>query len=722
MAIEYIDRCQVIAAPAAKIREQFNNHFQTPIKTGGVNYARGWEVTTNLSYAYVSEYNANKVYIADAQNSNNPASTYVICTNSSVTSDFNRYIPDKIRTASKPSLPQNLSDTHGLHNLRGYLVPHKVSEFVSGGSVRISRAYNNAFTVNNYNMAGVDYNAAKTVKADTATRLAVDNLAEYADYIVPQIHWYYEDDNGTTQSNGNAYYFWYFFTATNVKYQKGRTLLSSVVYDIKTINAGTPYYFAFSPPYIKGDKNNYATATTNIGGIFSGEIYVDFPDDNLANARIIEQNYNNVPYVMLCNVPQTFNDYDLTPITGQVGVSAVSSQLSSTPLPNGFAGDFPAYKSVDDVIALFADYGIKLYTSMDDVLTPPPSTDGVINPDNPSEQIPYYPDNSTDTTPIEQAYITPSTFGQSCVYNPLATKDFLRWICDNTVDIGNWARLFANPVDVIMGINLYNLDIVAHDAAHVRYNAQTNILGVTSNIANYSILDGYNNIVDGGTLTLQAYYGNYADFTSMTYQMFIPFVGFTSLRACDVVNKTLHLYYAVDFATGAAVAFVNSDDKMIYSSPCTVAGKIPVSTSDKNSQIINNTLSGIGAIGGLLGGIASGNIGGGVGALLNGLGGMQLQTNYANKGSLSAVNIYKLLPAFVERTRYDLFFPSGEQQYLGAKYQGFAGAPSTQFDTLLNCVDASGFVQADVVYLTSQTATDAEKEQIITLIKSGIYL
>ena len=111
-----------------------------------------------------------------------------------------------------------------------------------------------------------------------------------------------------------------------------------------------------------------------------------------------------------------------------------------------------------------------------------------------------------------------------------------------------------------------------------------------------------------------------------------------------------------------------------------------------------------------------------MGALMGGLGGLQLQTNYSNKGSLSAVNMYKLLPAFIERTRYDLFFPSGEQQYLGAKYQAAAGAPSTQFATLLNCVDAGGFVQSDVVYLTSQTATETEKQQIIDLIKSGVYL
>ena len=84
--------------------------------------------------------------------------------------------------------------------------------------------------------------------------------------------------------------------------------------------------------------------------------------------------------------------------------------------------------------------------------------------------------------------------------------------------------------------------------------------------------------------------------------------------------------------------------------------------------------------------------------------------------------MYKLIPAFVERTRYDLFLPSNDSNYISAKYQNIAGAPSTQFDTLLHCVDAGGFVQSDVVYITSQTATETEKQQIIDLIKSGIYL
>ena len=714
MAIERLERCRVIPAPAVKIRDIFNRYFQSPTKTEGT-MDWGYDVVTSLTFDNISELNANHVYIFDAEISGSPSGTYF-----QSHADDRDYIPEKIRTKWTEYLPNTTANTRGINNLRGYLVPHTVSEFVSGGDVRISRIYNNSARINNYSSAGEVFDWSTTPLFDTAQKKAVDNLAEFADYIVPQIHWYYEDDSGTTQTNGHAYYFWYFFTATGVKYKKGKSLMTGVVHEYKRHNTRGTDYFAFSPPYIKGAGDNSGDVFT--GGVISGETYVVFPSANSSEYQVYTDIYPDVPYVMLGNYTSTISDNKLAAVTDKIGISIANEIFTADPLPNGRNGVFPAYKSVDDVIALFADYGIKLYTNIDDALTPPPSTDGVINPDDPSEPAPYYPDNSTDTTPIEQAYITPSTFGQSCVYNPLTTKDFLRWICDNTVDIGNWARLFANPVDVIMGINLYNLDIVAHDAAHVAHNAQTNILGVTSNIPNYSILDGYNNIVDGGTLTLQAYYGNYADYTSMTYQMFIPFVGFTSLRACDVVNHTLHLYYAVDFATGAAVAFVNSDDKLIYSSPCNVAGKIPVSTSDKNSQIINNTLSGISAIGGLLGGIASGNVGGGVGALLSGLGGMQMQTNYTNKGGLSAVNIYKLLPAFIERTRYDLFFPSGEQQYLGAKYQTAAGAPSTQFDTLLNCVNAGGFVQSDIVYLTSATATDAEKQQIIDLIKSGIYL
>ena len=711
MAIKNIEKFTTVKAPAVKIREQFYNYIQTYANLGlGRAISNGYSSSRVIKFVNPVEYSAGTTYIADGGARNMPSTP--VCFRGS--SPVDRFIPETIVGISYDfrQIPDDAKgSTTGVHNLRGYLTPVTVSDFVNGIG-RISRLYTYLATEN---LGGY------AVIADSSNRVIIDETDLFKDYIVPIITWYYEDNNGETKTDINEFVFWYFFSASKIQTLTGDNVLNSVVPSYHTQSLTQTANFAFSPPYIT--KKVTANSSEEAAGILTnGMIYPEWQTTSIYVCYL--KRITNNPYVLLgifSTDPVSADNYN--DLAGEIGKGfAKAIQSVNIPFPSGRRGIFPAYKTVDDIISLFADYGIRLFTDEKDAANPPPSDDGKINPDNPSEQIPYYPDNSTEKTPIEQAYITPSTFGQSCVYTPLTTKDFLRWVCDNTVDVGKWARLFANPVDVIMGINLYNLDIVAHDAARVAHNAQTNILGVTSDIPNYSILDGYNNIVDGGTLTLQAYYGNYADFTSMTYQMFIPFVGFTTLRACDVVNRTLHLYYAVDFATGAAVAFVNSDDRLIYTAPCNVAGKIPVSTSDKNSQMINNTLSAFSAVGGLLGGIASGNVGGGVGELLNGLGGMQLQTNYANKGSLSSVNIYKLLPAFVERTRYDLFFPSGEQQYLGAKYQTAAGAPSTQFATLLNCVDAGGFVQADVVYLTSQTATETEKQQIIDLIKSGIYL
>lgn len=613
-------------------------------------------------------------------------------------------------------------DISGYSNLRGFLQPMTLREFLTARNCpqTAARVFYKCWADSD-----MLYESGLTWLFDSTTKKPFNEFERYADKIVPVVTWYFDNTNGERVSNYQilGVHKWYTTNQYEITEYKNMQVPFGGGYArgyvAKTQNISDVGYFSISAPYVSSKQGTYENSTGK-GAVLNGAVFTKWGDGDTAENIIA---YDETAFYTMLSVgyPDTATTAELYNVSGSEYVGAAVPYAVGNPQTKYYV---PVFDSVDDIIKLFDDFGVVVTTDWDEVLNPTPTPEEAAtpNPDPTDREIPNFPDNTTDFTPVEPAYITPSTFGQSCVYNPTTTRDFLRWICDSTVDIGNWARLFANPADVITGINLYNLDIVAHDSAHVEAKTETNILGVTTPIPNYAILGGYNNIVDGGTLHLQAYYGNYADFTSMTYQMYVPFVGFTTLRACDVVNKTLHLYYAVDFATGSAVAFVNSDNKLIYTSPCTVAGKIPLSTSDRNSQMINNTLSVLGGLSGLLGGVASGNVGGGVGALMGGLGGLQMQTNYSNKGSLSSVNIYKLIPAFVERTRYDLFLPSNDSAYINAKYQTAAGAPSTQFDTLLHCVDAGGFVQSDVVYLTSQTATETEKQQIIDLIKSGIYL
>lgn len=705
-------KCAVLRAPASLARAHFSQITQRAAYTLNQGTPPDKTIGNFRSITNPREYSVGNVFIY-GNYYNMP--TAITDTNSQVTNWYNK-TPVSIRGRYGTS-----ADTSGFRNIRGYLQPMTLDEYITefGLKYRVaSRVYDLIWS------SDADYYMTCNPLIDLTTKRPVDEYEIFKNKIVPVITWYYDNGNDRV-STTQQLTFKYVFTANQseyTKYKREQVPLSGGYNDtyVATPQTFDTVYYMISPPYVSTkSKSDIQYRNMSNGANLNGAIYSRLSGDKTKLRLSVDENQY---YTMLA---VNFGDHSVSstlyPVENDL-YNNVGVPYSGTTYANPFS--VPVFDSVDDITALFADYGVVVTTDWDEVLnpTPTPEEEATINPDPSDREIESFPDNTTDVTPIESAYITPSTFAQSCVYTPTTTRDFLRWVCDNTVSVDNWARLFSNPVDVITGINLYNLDIVAHDNGRVQYNENTNILGVQSAIPNYSILDGYNNIIDGGSLYLPAYYGNYADFTSMTYQMFIPFVGFIALRACDVVNKTLHLYYAVDFATGAAVAFVNSDEKLIYTSPCTVAGKIPLSTSDKNSQIINNTLSVLGGLSGLLGGIASGNVGGGVGALMGGLGGLQMQTNYSNRGSLSSVNIYKLIPAFVERTRYDLFFPSNDSAYINAKYQTAAGAPSTQFDTLLNCVDAGGFVQSDVVYLTSQTATETEKQQIIDLIKSGIYL
>lgn len=570
-----------------------------------------------------------------------------------------------------------------------------------------------------WNLGVIREAACSLVNIDTKT--AVNEYETFKDWVIPRVFWY-SLDGGTIKPFNHRFNPIYWAVATQ-NYYSAYSYIGvaggKIAYPTATnvIAQGNPVYFGFGVPHLGNQVANDVR-----GSLLTGTHYsVRWSTRELVSVTVTGE--TTPPFITLQGA-RTFTPtaHTIREVSSVVNLPFPAVNIGIIPVSSGEF--FSAYPDKDSAVNLFADFGIFVSDNLDEVLNyePPAEPDTEINPDNPADPMPSFPDNSTETTPIDSTFITPASFGQALIYSPATLKNVLNWVCDSTVNIDNWKRLFANPADVITGINLFNLDIVNHDTSRILAKNETNILGVTTEIPTHIMLDGYNNIVDGGQITLKSYYGNYADFTSMTYQMYIPFVGFVTLRASDVVNRNLHLYYAVDFSSGAAVAFVNSDNKLIYTAACTVAGKIPLSISDRNSQTINNTLSAIGSVGSLISGVASGNIAGGVGGLFSGLGGLQLQTNYANRGNLSSVNIYKLLPAFIERTRYDLFLPSGEQSYLGAAYQTAAGAPTTEFTTLANAVDTNGYVECEFVKLNSSTATEEEQEQIIALLKSGVYL
>lgn len=710
---EYLQKCKYVNAPLKWAREQWNSYIKFLSKR--IDGYRYYQSKVRFQVGSEQEIGTNQSVIlgvdTDSVFSDAPAFSDSSDQHSSLSAATNATSPDDFFTTHQKNVAE-------VKNVRGLLTTVSVSDFIKNETNRTGLCELIANYYYDPGVGGINSNPYSEV--DPEGEKVIDVKEKYSDWVVPVIEWFYDEqkivDGEPVMSVKNDIKMFCpdFLVQTRAVQRKwyetksisGHTMLTPKQDMIST----SPILYRISPPFRnpQGGTNHsfiwrqYVTSAWDKTGITAKVYMFDTP-----NSRWL-------PYVPLASFVES---------VPPSGVITIENSMNKVGHASAKGPIFYAYRTTQAVIDFFADFGVHLYTDISDIYSQPDGDreqDNEINPDNPDEPLPAFPDNTTDVIPIERAYITASSFGNSNVYTPTTTKSFLNWVCDSSVSIENWKRLFANPADVITGILLYNLDIVQHDSALTRLNSETNILGVTTPIANYSIIDGYNNIIDGGSINLQAYYGNYSDFTNMTYQLFAPFVGFVSLRACDVVNKTLSLKYAVDFATGAAVAFVTSDNKLVYSAPCSVCGKIPLSISDRNQQILNNTFSALNSIGGIVGGIASGNVGGAVSAALGGK--YQFQTNYAARGSMTSVNMFSLFPAFIERTRYDLFLPSGEKTYVGAAYQTAAGAPTTDFTTVINAADVGGYVECEFVQISSATATEEEKAQIIALLKSGIYI
>lgn len=595
-------------------------------------------------------------------------------------------------------------------NIAGYLTFERVGDFVKKhGITTLSPVYSYANRARS--LATNDYIHVCAECASNGDLVGATYI--YDDYIIPYIRWFVDDENGNrteldVENHIVTVNSVYSFTAFEISSFFNLGGASGYIGIPQQVGAGNAMIFSLPYVDIRDFERSDVWRGGNVNALYCGSVVANHnPNFGGFYREIIP---SGAPFCTLS--PGKYGSSvggEIFEIRGGKYVFGAEGLAEFDMIT--------VYKSVDDFIKLFDDAGIFISTDLADVYQ---HTDIVptVNPE-PTDSLDSYPDNTTDITPINSSYITPSSFGGQLIYNPLTAKSFFKWVGDSGVNISNWGRLFANPIDVVLGAKLYNLDLVQHDSAHVRANAKTDVLGVVNpDLPNYSIDIGYNNIVDGGTLNLIAYYGNYADFTSMTYQCYIPYVGFITLRAGDVVNTVLHLQYAVDFSTGSAVALLTSNQKLIFSAACNVAGNIPIAVSDRFSQELNNSITALRGVGNVILGAAQKNPFAVAGALKDTVSGLQLQTHYSQRGNLNSINAFELIPPFIERTRFDLFYPNNDAD----NYKKYVGTPSTQFDILAHCADSNGYVTANYVYLSDCPATAAEQAEIKRIISGGVYL
>ena len=321
-------------------------------------------------------------------------------------------------------------------------------------------------------------------------------------------------------------------------------------------------------------------------------------------------------------------------------------------------------------------------------------------------------------------------FGFNTIYvvNESTMQQIAQWLWSDDFD-ENIHLNYVDPFNNILGIALVPDNDIETTSAIMR------IGNVDSNIACEKVTNEYVN-VDCGELTINEHWGNFLDYNA-TYTIYLPFIGFRSLKTDDVVNCTLRLKYKIDLLTGACVAFLRSYNNtkdgnnevkhILYTFNGNVFYSVAFSGANYMSQYnqqmsavtsgISNAVQSLGkGIGAAANGDVLGMIGAITGAFTGSLGSQMAYdsakpdygrggSNGGNMGFLS----YRI-PYIIE----SLPIEATPKHYLN-----YNGAPAQVYDHLENL---HGYTEVDRIELDNLNISTAEKNELEQLLKAGVYL
>ena len=186
---------------------------------------------------------------------------------------------------------------------------------------------------------------------------------------------------------------------------------------------------------------------------------------------------------------------------------------------------------------------------------------------------------------------------------------------------------------------------------------------------------------------------------------YLPYIGFVELETKQILDKTVTLKYIYDVITGVCTACFYANNIEIAKYSGTLAIDIPITASNRAQVEAGYIRSALGALGSL----ATGNL---LGVAANGFGALTAHNSFTTKGSPSpSCDGFDEQKAFII-IDYPVY---QEPTNFGHEY----GYPCNLSLTLGNL---SGFTQLQNVDVTGLAITENEREELKSLLESGIYL
>lgn len=307
-------------------------------------------------------------------------------------------------------------------------------------------------------------------------------------------------------------------------------------------------------------------------------------------------------------------------------------------------------------------------------------------------------------------------FGFSTLYNPTTAQmqSIAAWLWSDDFD-ENIKLNFVSPFDNIIALSLipWGLTTVA---------GILRIGNVDSNIPVARVTKQYDE-VDCGSINVLEYWGSFLDYNA-TYSIWLPYIGFRSLKPDDMVNGTIGVVYHIDILTGCVVAYIwTRKEDNIKHVLYTYSGNMNynVAFSGANFMSMYNqqlaaTTSGINNAVQSISKALSGDITGAV-DLLTGQAQAKRQyetakPDYGRGGNGSGgAGIFGIRYPYIVQC-----LPIGQ---VPDNYMSLNGVPSQTYAKLSTL---TGYTEIDRVIVNTLTCTEDEQKQIVALLKEGVIL
>lgn len=362
-------------------------------------------------------------------------------------------------------------------------------------------------------------------------------------------------------------------------------------------------------------------------------------------------------------------------------------------MPNGYLGGLAGPALTDETILEYFPKSLK-------------ETPGVYEEGGTSTEDGGDGDFDNTSVPIEippLPTISAASTGFISLFNPSLSQlnELASYLWSDLFEIDGWKKLFANPMDSILGLSILPVTIPSGGSREVKVgNIGT---GISLTVASTQFVE-----VDCGSINVNEYWGAYLDYEPYTQaQIFLPYIGTRPISVDDIMGKTVRVVYHVDILTGACCCFVKCGESVLYTYNGQCSIPIPVNSANYTS-VVNGVISIAASVGSLVatgGASAPTAIPSIANSAVN-----QMKPQIEKSGSISG-------SAGVLNMQIPYLILIRPRQALPSKQNEFIGYPSL---ITVQLTELTGYTEVQSIHLENIPATQEELAEIQSLLEGGV--